>query len=155
VGVDPRGWCGLDGQCKTQLVTDSKGTSKILSTCDYHYVKMSHSSITKRRETFSSPCTNIPIHCMICPQGLNHQHPTFWKYNLHHHIPEFHASEGPDLARRYPPLLPQMVVDIYISREEEGLLGIPEEDTKDYRILGAPGSDNPHVQEAKVAVTTA
>ncbi|KAH6884031.1 hypothetical protein BKA70DRAFT_1074403, partial [Coprinopsis sp. MPI-PUGE-AT-0042] len=131
VGIDPCGWCGLDGQCKTQLVTDSKGASKILSTCDYHYAKISQSSA--KRVSKSSPCTNIPIHCMICPQGLNHQHPTFWKYNLHHHILEFHASEGPDLTRRYPSLPPQMVVDIYISREEERLLGIPEEDTKDYR----------------------
>lgn len=118
---------------------------KILSSCEFHYAKMSQASA--RRFSSSASCTNIPINCVICPQGLDHQHPTFWKYNLHHHILEFHATE----ARTYPPLPSRMVADICISHEEEKLLGIPEEDTSAYRAEGAPASDNPFVQEAKEA----
>jgi hypothetical protein len=95
--------------------------------------------------TLNTPSTNLPIHCSICPQSPNGQHPTFWKYNLHYHILEFHIGKD----GKYPRLPPQMAVQVYISREEERIIGISEQDTQAYRDLGPPGSDDPGVLEAK------
>ncbi|KAJ7835782.1 hypothetical protein B0H13DRAFT_1518927, partial [Mycena leptocephala] len=44
IGAEPCGWCGLEGQCHTQLTHGQKSTVKITSNCPYHYTKMMYKS---------------------------------------------------------------------------------------------------------------
>jgi hypothetical protein len=68
VGDDPCGFCGLDG-CLTQLLEKKGGGITITSNCLYHYVQMQYGAAAKY--TRSSPCTNVPIHCPICPTSVS------------------------------------------------------------------------------------
>ena len=43
----------------------------------------------------SSPCTNVPLRCPLCPKGSD----CIWKYNLHAHILNSHSSANIDLYR--------------------------------------------------------
>ena len=52
--------------CKTQLVT--KGKSFSTSNCKYHYATMIYSKVAKQSK--STPCSNVPLHCLLCPLGL-------------------------------------------------------------------------------------
>ncbi|KAK6969598.1 hypothetical protein R3P38DRAFT_2587544 [Favolaschia claudopus] len=68
VGAEPCGWCGLGGQCHTQLTHSTKKnstTAQITSTCPYHYAKMKYKSAQVSSE--ASPCTNVPLQCPLCP----------------------------------------------------------------------------------------
>jgi len=87
IGINPCGWCGLDG-CRTQLNATSQGTKRTTSNCTYHYAKMQYRAA--EISTPRKPCTNLPIHCPVCPSRLNGQPQTFWKYNLIHHMTEYH-----------------------------------------------------------------
>jgi hypothetical protein len=40
----------------------------------------------------TSPCSNVPLNCPICPNGL----PAIWKYNLKYHITVTHPESSPD-----------------------------------------------------------
>ncbi|KAJ7840641.1 hypothetical protein B0H13DRAFT_1556165, partial [Mycena leptocephala] len=79
VGADPCGFCGRDG-CHTQLV----GMSKITSDCGYHYARMAYK--TAKNCTVSNPCTNVPIHCPLCPWSASWNPRTIWKYNAIYHL---------------------------------------------------------------------
>ncbi|KJA13991.1 hypothetical protein HYPSUDRAFT_121573, partial [Hypholoma sublateritium FD-334 SS-4] len=68
VGINPCGFCGLDG-CRTQLSFGKHNTPVIQSTCTYHYEKMSYKSA--KQSTVSSPCTNVPISCPLCPVSVS------------------------------------------------------------------------------------
>ena len=39
----------------------------------------------------SSPCSNVPLVCPYCMEGL----PAVWRYNLHHHLRQRHRSIDP------------------------------------------------------------
>jgi len=105
VGVDPCGFCGLDG-CVVQGMA----------------VKC----------TKSAPCTNVPIHCPLCPASLSGHPRTIWKYNVMFHLAEYHADWGSD-----DPTLPripgQLLVDSFITSEEESFMGIDATLTDDWR----------------------
>lgn len=48
----------------------------------------------KKAGTYSktSPCTNIPIRCPICPPNAD----AVWRYNLHQHLQMRHPGHSPD-----------------------------------------------------------
>lgn len=125
MGLNPCGWCGLQG-CKTQLITKKK-SNIISSDCPYHYSKMVYSSAKK--STISSPCTNIPLNCPLCPPGFNGQPRTFWKYNLIHHMAEHHLDE----QNRLPVFPREFRLTTHISRLEEEWMGVEMIDTEFYR----------------------
>ncbi|KAF8884807.1 hypothetical protein BD779DRAFT_1442856, partial [Infundibulicybe gibba] len=126
VGVNPCGWCGRD-TCAVQLTKKhgSKSVS-VASNCIYHYENMSYSQASKC--TNNSPCTNIPIHCPICPVSSTGQPPTFWKYNGLYHLAAEHPEEN-----NLPEIPPLLLVEIFITSREERLMGIDQESTSEWR----------------------
>jgi hypothetical protein len=73
------------------------------------------------------PCTNVPIHCLLCPL-LSLVILTIWKYNVLYHLISEHSSGNT------PPSIPgQLLVQMFITKEEERALGISEHSTVDWR----------------------
>ncbi|KAJ6591398.1 hypothetical protein B0H10DRAFT_1763016, partial [Mycena sp. CBHHK59/15] len=87
VGAEPCGWCGREG-CYTQLKTSSKGIN-ISFNCDYRYIKMSYKSAAT--STAATPCTNVPIHCVLCDKSTPGPRRTIWKYNAMFHLFSEHS----------------------------------------------------------------
>ena len=78
IGENPYGFCGQDG-CFTQLKAKKKhGGLSIVSNCPYHYAGMNYKAAAQFSK--SSPCTNIPVHCSLCPFAISGD-PQTWKYN--------------------------------------------------------------------------
>jgi hypothetical protein len=128
VGVIPCGWCGREGQCQVQLVGKEKSYS-VISSCPYHYSKMSYTRALQPNK--SSPCTNVPIHCPICPHSLSGQPRTIWKYNAMNHFITEHkpASDSKTLTE----ISPSFLVESFISSQEENWMGIPGNAIKEWR----------------------
>jgi len=124
IGEDPCGFCGLDG-CLTQL-KKKDGRFTITSTCPYHYPQMQYRSAAQFSK--SSPCTNVPIHCPICPSSISQVPQTIWKYNALFHLASEHST-----GTTPPTITGQLLVDMFISKEEEKALKIEEEITDLYR----------------------
>ncbi|KAF8154484.1 hypothetical protein B0H34DRAFT_629410, partial [Crassisporium funariophilum] len=85
IGINPCGWCGIEGKCRTRLMETATSTA-VTSDCKYHYAKM----VYKRAVLPSnrSPSTNVPLNCPLClPGGETH---TFWKYSLLYHMTMHH-----------------------------------------------------------------
>ncbi|KAF8240202.1 hypothetical protein L208DRAFT_1233431 [Tricholoma matsutake] len=122
--VDPCGWCEREG-CKT--IVQGKSQS-ILSSCPYHYAKMSYSRALP--STKSLPCTNVPIHCQICPESLSGQPRTIWKYNAMNHFVAEHKPDGEKLAD----ISPLFLVEAFITSKEEKWLGIPQDTIQKSKI---------------------
>ena len=73
-------------------------------------------------------CTNVPIHCPLCPPAVSGDPPTIWKYNALYHLISEHSS------RSTPPLIPgQLLVQMFINKEEEQAIGISEQNTVEWR----------------------
>jgi hypothetical protein len=89
IGVSPCGWCVREG-CTVQL---SNNTNNISSSCSYHYTKMMYAKAAQYSKT--SPCTNVPINCPICPEGLSGQPRTIRKYNALAHFAAEHVPHVP------------------------------------------------------------
>jgi hypothetical protein len=101
-----------------------KGGFSITSNCPYHYSRMQY----KKAAEFSKmvPCTYVPIHCTLFPT-VSGDPPTIWKYNALYHLISEHSSGST------PPSIPgQLLVQIFITKEEEKSLGILEHDTVDW-----------------------
>ncbi|KAJ6449180.1 hypothetical protein C8R45DRAFT_1131162 [Mycena sanguinolenta] len=131
IGIDPCGFCGRDG-CLTQLSVGGK----ITSDCDYHYAKMNYKSA--KNCTRSGPCTNVPIHCPLCPHSTSGNPRTIWKYNARYHIISEHTQNN----QAHPGLPAQFVIDTFIRRQEEGWMGITVDETRYYRLQNQiPDSD--------------
>jgi len=125
VGENPCGFCGQDN-CFTQLKLKKPTGLSIASNCPYHYSGMQY----KKAAEFSKsvPCTNVPIHCPLCPTAVSGDPPTIWKYNALYHLISEHSSGST------PPSIPgQLLVQIFITKEEEKALGISEHKTTDWR----------------------
>ena len=125
VGENPCGFCGQDS-CFTQLKLKKHGGFSIASNCPYHYSGMQY----KKAAEFSKavPCTNVPIHCPLCPTAVSGDPATIWKYNALYHLISEHSSGST------PPSIPgQLLVQMFITKEEEQALGILEHDTVDWR----------------------
>lgn len=135
LSLDPCGWCGLEG-CLTQLRLGQRGSSMIESNCIYHWKGLKHKDIKEPSE--EAPCTNIPIHCLLCPKSITGQAKTVWKYNAVFHLISEHASVNGKL----PSIPPEMLLDMFIRKAEETYLGISEEQTIQSRNdLEIPNSD--------------
>jgi hypothetical protein len=74
------------------------------------------------------PCTNVPVHCTLCPTSVSRQPQTIWKYNAMYHLTQEHSIGGTS-----PPIPGQFLIQIFISKEEEKALGIPEQATIGWR----------------------
>jgi hypothetical protein len=121
VGDNPCGFCGLDG-CITQLLAKKGGGF----TCQYHYVQMQYQLAAQFSK--SSPYTNVPIHCPICPTSVSKAPQTIWKYNALFHLTSEHASDST------PPKIPrQLLADMHIRKEEGMALNFKQEATDAWR----------------------
>ncbi|KAJ6554077.1 hypothetical protein B0H10DRAFT_1848441, partial [Mycena sp. CBHHK59/15] len=135
VGVEPCGFCGLDG-CITQLTISKEGKHSIKSSCLYHYEKMQYKAA--KASSNQSPCTNVPLHCSLCPKSVTGNQRTFCKYNASYHLASEHSADNEKL-----PVIPRkMMVDIFIRKKEEQQLGVAAKVMEDYRRdEGIPDSD--------------
>jgi len=84
----------------------------------------------KKAPEFSKivPCTNVPIHCPLCPTAVSGDPPTIWKYNALYHLISEHSS-----GSTAPSIPGQLLVQMFITKEEGKALGILEHDTVDWR----------------------
>jgi hypothetical protein len=57
------------------------------------YIKMKFSYSVAAESTASSPCSNVLIHCPICPKS----EPAVWKYFMKIHFEEKHKTLPPTL----------------------------------------------------------
>ncbi|KAH9856505.1 hypothetical protein C2E23DRAFT_721964 [Lenzites betulinus] len=147
VGVEPCGFCGREVGCKTQLVLKN-GTYKVSSSCRYHYASMLYASAIKSTTTTS--CTNVPIHCQLCPLTSSGQPTTIWKYNTALHLIAAHRNEAGDL----PDIPPRLLVDMHISKVEESAMGIEDEWTERWREENdIPGSDDIEEAQGKISAS--
>ena len=95
--------------------------------------------------TKSMPCTNVPIHCPFCPPTLSGELRTIQKYNVISHLICDHPEPVTDTSNTYKlPLIPgKLLVDMFISRQDEMWMGISERATFKYRDdFELPGSDD-------------
>ena len=123
VSLYPCGWCGLEG-CLTQLRPGPKlGSSSLESNCQYHWKALKHKDIVEPSK--ETPCTNIPIHCYLCPTSITGQARTIWKHNAVFHL----ISENAGFSGNIPSILVGMLLDMFIRKAEENYLGISEDQT--------------------------
>src|SRR5882762_11015329 len=81
--------------------------TRLTSNCQYHYVQMQYQSAAQFSKT--SPYTNVPIHCPICPTSVSKAPQTIWKYNALFHLTSEHATDST------PPKIPrQLLADMHI-----------------------------------------
>ncbi|KAK7471312.1 hypothetical protein VKT23_002721 [Stygiomarasmius scandens] len=134
VGEDACGFCGRNG-CRTQFLHNKKGGFSITSTCQYHYSNMNYKKA--RESTKTMPCSNVPIHCTLCPVTASGQPRTIWKYHAMYHIVTEHGTDN-----GFPHIPGELMVNMFISRAEEKLLGIPDDSTSQWRDENeVPSSD--------------
>ena len=84
----------------------------------------------KQAATFSNtmPCTNVPIHCPLCPSSVSGNPQTIWKYNALHHLITEHSNNG--IAPEIPG---ELLVKMFIHKHEEQAQGIGEDSTYSWR----------------------
>ena len=114
VGNNPCGWCGSDSLgCDTHLLLIPSKASATTSSCKYHYKDMNYSKAAEFSDR--TPCTNVLIHCVLCPLDADGTRATIWKYNLKCHLDMYHTAEDGQ-----PEALPlELIVSSHITREEE------------------------------------
>ena len=128
IGENPCGFCGLDG-CFTSLLEKKSGNSikfTITSNCSYHYERMQYKNATVSSNNM--PCTNVPIHCPICPPLFSGNPQTIWKYNALYHLISEHSNNG-----IIPEIPGELLVKMFIHKAEEEALGIDQNATEKYR----------------------
>ena len=87
----------------------------------------------------SAPCTNVPIHCSLCPSGSSGQPTTFWKYCFVQHMVLHHVDEN---TRSSPPIPFDLLTKVHISLAEGKAMGINSDNIMKYREnFGIPNSD--------------
>jgi hypothetical protein len=106
------GFCGLLG-CITRLRVTARGQSTIFSTCRYRYEEMRYT--TARKVSSQSPCTNVPIHCELCPPSALGEKRTVWKYGMPDHIRAEHTDD--DLPH-------SLLAEMFVSKDEEARIGV-------------------------------
>lgn len=91
------------------------------------------------------PCTNVPIHCPLCPPTLSGEPRTIWKYNTLSHMICEHPEPIPGIPDTYklPSIPGQLLVDMFMTQKEETWMGVAKEETLGYRKENElPGSDD-------------
>jgi hypothetical protein len=128
LGENPCGFCGQDG-CFTSLLEKKSGNSikiSITSNCPYHYERMQYKHAATSSSTM--PCTNVPIHCPLCPTSVSGNQQTIWKYNALYHLITEHSNSG-----ILPEIPGELLVKMFIHKKEEQALGIEEDFTYGWR----------------------
>ncbi|KLO09091.1 hypothetical protein SCHPADRAFT_879793 [Schizopora paradoxa] len=143
ISADPCGWCGQDpvvSKCTTQLIRtkeeDGTITSKVKSNCIYAYSRMSYNG--SRVLTKANKCTNIPIHCLMCPLTQSGHPRSVWKYNAVFHVAAEHEDESGSLED----IPVDFLFDMHVKRSEELALGVCDESITQFRdTYNVPASD--------------
>ena len=74
-------------------------------------------------------CTNVPIHCPLCSNGVSGDPQTIWKYNAIYHLITEHSNGDT------PPTVPgELLVRMFTQKREEKALGIPDGKADQYRL---------------------
>jgi hypothetical protein len=131
MGVMPCGFCGIEG-CTTKL-TEGHDDVTITSTCIY-YSAIDYPATLKGKSA-DTLCSNVPIHCGLCPPSSEGEPQTIWKYNALMHIIVDHQQMDPDIPNLciFPEVPFSMQVNMHISRVEEAAFGIKVEHTMNAR----------------------
>ena len=98
----------------------------ITSNSPYYYEHMQY----KKAAVFfnNMPCTNIPIHCPVCPLSFSGNPQTIQKYNALYHLTSEHSRNG-----IIPEIPGELLVKMFIHKAEEEVLGIDQKATERYR----------------------
>ncbi|KZV79434.1 hypothetical protein EXIGLDRAFT_707060 [Exidia glandulosa HHB12029] len=133
---EPCGFCGRE-TCVTAIsYVKNRASPKIHSSCGYHYEGMRYSSAST--STDSSPCSNVPIPCRLCPKSKTGHYRTVWKYNAAVHLAAEHSDEQYDRQ-----LEASMFISVHISQKEEAAMTIPPDSTAAFRTrMDMPHSDD-------------
>jgi len=134
----PCGFCGRRG-CAITLVKTSSAFKPQSSCTFFHAFQLG----TAQKYSKTSPCTNVPIICTLCPQQDKAKTFTaIWKYNMMEHIKSHHptfASPGVTLPQ-------ELFQKLVISNEEQSQMKIPQAfisnlmlQTPDGTTVSAPG----------------
>lgn len=127
----PCGFCGMDFGCTTKLITGTGNKAAIIdSDCLYYY--MDYKTVINGRLK-NSPCSNVPIHCELCPVSSEGNPATIWKYNTLMHVLIEHEGFDDDNICVIPEIPLNMQREMYISRAEELSLGVSPTRTAETR----------------------
>src|SRR6202050_569783 len=110
----------------TNLLEKKSGNSikfTITSNCSYHYECMQYKNAAVSPNNM--PCTNVPIHCPLCPPSFSGNPQTIWKYNALYHLISEHSNNG-----IIPEIPGELLVKMFIHRAEEEVLGIDQNATE-------------------------
>ncbi|KAJ6616226.1 hypothetical protein B0H10DRAFT_1799812, partial [Mycena sp. CBHHK59/15] len=77
-----------------------------------------------KKYSVTTPCTNVPLFCTLCPPIPPRKSPAVvWKYSMYAHVKLAHPRYWDDLLSRPKDLPAQLALNIAISREEMMALG--------------------------------
>lgn len=98
-GADnPCGFCLNTGSlCSIYLTITSKNTVIDMEGSKCPHLRKLHLLPASKHNPPSSPCTNHPLVCPLCPP----KSPTVWKYNLRSHIINVHPTADINLYMQY------------------------------------------------------
>ncbi|KAJ6623323.1 hypothetical protein B0H10DRAFT_1750382, partial [Mycena sp. CBHHK59/15] len=68
IGAKPCRFCERD-ESFTQLINRKGRVPTVHSSCPYHYSRMGYKSA--KQSSKNSPCTNVPMHCPLCPCSVS------------------------------------------------------------------------------------
>ena len=97
-----------------------------------------------KKSSKHAPCTNVPIHCPLCPPSVSRDPQTIWKYNAINHLLISHSDEDPTQTGKYKaPAIPgELMMDMFVTRQEEQWMNIdPDATTTFRREHDIPSSD--------------
>ncbi|KAF9226104.1 hypothetical protein BS17DRAFT_878794 [Gyrodon lividus] len=114
--VDLCGFCGQASHPVRLTKEGRKRTFQPSSSCPF---TVAFSLGAAANSTKTSPLTNIPIRCTLCPPSSGDRS-VFWKYNMPHHINTAHSSRDGN-----KPLPSELSAALKISQSEQRALGIP------------------------------
>jgi hypothetical protein len=83
-------------------------------------------SYTSAAKYSASLCTNIPLHCSLCPVQSNGQIMTFWKYSFVHHFANYHPGIHEIPLKMY--------VKTHIEKREELAMGMAPKVMLKYQV---------------------
>ncbi|KAJ7022323.1 hypothetical protein C8F04DRAFT_971636 [Mycena alexandri] len=117
--VLPCGFCGRSGTCSINLQKTTT-TYQPMSECPN---ARSFSIAAALKGSKSTPCTNAPVLCTLCPQNPKQkERPAVWRYNMLGHIRISHSNHAP--PSNFPPMDTAKVT--LITREEQFDVGVPD-----------------------------
>ncbi|PPQ82110.1 hypothetical protein CVT24_012426 [Panaeolus cyanescens] len=127
IGYNPCGFCGQsEAGCFTILILKTnraqRSIAQIESSCPYHFKNMEYTEASV--SNLDNPCSNVPIHCSLCPVKHSGQHPTIWKYNFTEHMIEHHQKAD---RRTFVDCSPDLLRKTHISVFEATAMGVRKE----------------------------